>query len=649
MGSFLKHSLSWIMVCMALGMTATSVQGQSMPMPPRAPGHSPASIVDMRRRLVELDRLLTLKNVGRAESLLQDLEQHSALEKELVPRRIRLAQLRDDHQKAVAICRMALAEQPLNPGLWRSLATSLLAVDQPDSARIAVKNFISTSPNKRSAGMVSVELFQTANRPTVAVALIDSLRSILGDGLFMGRQKAVALLSLERYEDSADEVVANLRSNPFNLSLVRSEILEGGYLPGQMPKFVSRLHKRAEEPGNQHAEVIFVGNLYLMEGDSQQAIERVQPLFIGRSGMLAVLQNSTTLSRELPLLEVTPDHPDELQATVDYLLDVLGWLASDQCHDPGIRKKAADSLAAVCGAALERNVLGDDPQESADRFAELLQQVRRVNPQSKFLYSSQIRLAAYTKDVLHQPSVAARRLEKMLLDLDMPLPGVALVRLSLGECYLAAGDTTRGRIVLTRLGRDPDFRQAGGHAHYHLARLDLAQGNLVTARDRFAVVAMDNPAAPYANDALELGLAITEEMDNPSGGPELMLRYSQSVYYDLVADQERRITALEQFLTDALILVDMEEPQHLVERARFELANAYAEQGRLDEAILIFKTIVRDHPRGRFPAESLMFESGLQLELGQVDRAKETLQLLLAQYPDYLFIDDARDAVRSLP
>jgi len=258
-------------------------------------------------------------------------------------------------------------------------------------------------------------------------------------------------------------------------------------------------------------------------------------------------------------------------------------------------------------------------------------------------------LAAYTRDILHQPAVAARRLEGLLLDLDMPLPGVALVRLSLGECYLAAGDTTRGRIVLTRLGRDPNFRKAGGHAHYHLARLDLAQGNLVTARDRFAVVAMDNPAAPYANDALELGLAITEEMDNPTGGPDLMLRYSEAVYYDLVADPEKRVLALEKFITDALLMVDMEEPQHLVERARFELATAYAEHGRVEEAILLFKTIVRDHPRGRFPAESLLQVSYLQRNQGQDDLARESLELLLSQYPDYLFIDDVRDVVRSLP
>ena len=116
---------------------------------------------------------------------------------------------------------------------------------------------------------------------------------------------------------------------------------------------------------------------------------------------------------------------------------------------------------------------------------------------------------------------------------------MALVRLTLGECYLAAGDTARGRVVLDNLGRDPEFRQAAGHAHYHLARLDLAQGHFGMARDRFAVVALDNPGAPYANDALDLGLAIAEEMENPSGGPSILALYAASVYFDLTAQPDR--------------------------------------------------------------------------------------------------------------
>lgn len=655
------RALVWLLPLMLLSLLALAGEvraqeprtQQPRVIPPRAQARPTIpAMADMRRRLVELDRLLTLKSVGRAESLLEELAMHSILERDLVSRRIRLVQLREDHDTAVELSREALRSEPLDSGLWRSLATSLLATDRPDSARLAADRFIATSPNQRSAGMVSVELFHEAGRPAMAVALIDSLRQVLGDGHFLGRQKAVELLALGRQTPAADEVVADLRHNPYNLALVRNEILESGHLQHLEDGgegFQERLRQRAREPERRAVEVLLAANLHLIAGESARAVALVRPLLDARSSMNSCLQNAITLTRELPLLAAANERRPEVEATTDYLLEILGFLAGEGNYDPGIRKRAADHLAAVCETALEHRILGDDPAAAADRFSDLLALVRQAHPASEHLYSSQIKLATYMRDELGDPRQAARRLEGMLLDLDLPLPGVALVRLTLGECYLAAGDTTRGRIVLTRLGRDPEFREAGGHAHYHLARLDLAQGHLATAQDRFAVVALENPAAPYANDALELGLAIAEEMDNASGGPDFMLQYSRSVYYDLVAQPQKRIEALEDFIALGLERLDMEEPQHLLERARFELARAYSEQGRPQDAVELCRTIVLEHPDGRFPGEALMLKSRLEREMGQDERARATLEQLLAQYPEFLFVDDARDALRSLP
>ncbi|PID80926.1 hypothetical protein CSA17_00400 [bacterium DOLJORAL78_65_58] len=616
---------------------------------PRASQVTPHSLTDLRRRLVELDRLLTLRSVGRAEKLLEDLSLHSPLAGELIPRRIRLAQLREDHRQAVDLARQALRDDPENSGLWRSLTAGLLAVDEPDSARMAVERFIGTSINPRSSGMVAVELFQGADRPGLAVALIDSLRASLGDEHFLARQKAAELLALDREQEAADEAVADLRYNPFNLALVRTELLEDGSMDGHLEKFLERLDARSRDPQRRVVEILLAANLLLVDGQAEPAVTRVQPLLKARGSTRTCLQNATTLVRELPLLAEDEARRAEAAATADYLLAVLGRITDEQNDDPNLRKRAADHLAAVCETALEHRILGADPAAAADRFGDLLVQVARANPQSEHLYSSQIKLAVYVRDQMGRPRAAARRLESLLLDLDMPLPGVALVRLTLGECYLAAGDTSRGRIVLTRLGREPRFREAGGHAHYHLARLDLAQGHLATAQDRFAVVALDNPAAPYANDALELGLAIAEEMDNPSGGPDFMLLYSQAVYYDLVAQPQKRIEALENFIAAGLERLDMAEPQHLLERARWDLAQAHVAAGRPADAVAVCRDIVRDHPDGRFPAEALMLQGRLLRGLGHEARARSALEQLLVQYPDFLFVDDARDILRSLP
>jgi len=603
------------------------------------------SLLDMRRRLIELDRLLSLGSISRAETLLKDLEQHGALKRELVTRRIQLIQLKGDYPEAVRLCKEALAEHDRNPGLWRSLAESQLATDQPDSALVSIGRFIITNPNARSATMVGVDLLQGAGRQARAVTLIDSMRVILEEPRLLGRQRAVGLLLLDRQEEAADEVTAEMRANPFNLSLMRTELLEGPYRPADHGRFLDRLESRSDESGAQSAETLLVANLLVAGGDVAAAIELVEPLYVGRGSLLALLQNTTLLVRELGLMGDSA----QLQPSVDYLLVVLEQLSGPVNKDFVLRRRSADLLAEVCEFALGAGVLGSDPRRAVDRFGELLGLVRDFHPTSEYLYSSQIKLANYTRDVLNEPEVAARRLERLLANLDLPTHGVALVRLTLGECYLAAGDTARGRIVLDNLGRDPEFHQAAGHAHFHLARLDLAQGHFANSRDRFAVVALDNPSAPYANDALDLGLAIAEEMDNPSGGPSILTLYAGSVYFDLTYQPQARLVALEGFVTQAALLVDLEEPQHLLERGRFELATLSLEAGRPDQALEWLRQVVSDHPNGRYPAQALALRGRILQDAGRLEEARNAWERLLAQYPEFLFIDDVRDELRTLP
>jgi tetratricopeptide (TPR) repeat protein len=404
---------------------------------------------------------------------------------------------------------------------------------------------------------------------------------------------------------------------------------------------------RARETQAKGGEALLAANLLVADGRAAEALELIDGLYRQPNLALVLLQSCQTLTRELPLL--VEREPAQVQPSVDFLLPVLERLAGPQTSDPMLRRRAADYLADACEAALGLDNLGPDPAASLARFGRLLDLVRSVNPGSERLYSSQIRLAAYTRDKLHDPAGAARRIEGLLLNLDLPTEGVALVRLTLGECYLAAGDTARGRVVLTRLGRDPEFREAGGHAHYHLARLDLAEGHFATARDRFAVIALDNPGASYANDALDLGLIISEEMENPTGGPDILALYSPSVYFDLTAQPAFRLKALADFVAAAGRRLDLAEPQHLYEKARYDLATLLADADRTDEALDLLQRVVLEHPAGRYPARALQRRGELLLAAGRGEEAQAAWQQLLAQYPEYIFIDDVRDRLRGMP
>ncbi len=601
--------------------------------------------MNLRRRMVELDRLLALGSLAAAETLLMDLEQHSALQRELVTRRIKLAQLQGQYDKAVDLGRSALLEQGRNPGLWRELGVSLLAVGDLDSARVAIDKFLEFNPNQRSAAIVGMDLYLNSGHPALAVGLIDSMRGVLGEPRFLGRQRAVGLLGLERQKEAAAEISSELRYNPYNYSLVRTELLEGPYRPRDHRKFLAELTDRASEPAAKGGEALLVANLLVADGRVPEALALIEPLYERANLVLVLMQNCLTLTRELKLLS----DRQQVEASVEYLLTVLERLTGAAGGDVVMRRRAADYLADACEVALEFDVLGDDPESTVERFSGLLNTVRSVHPASERLYSSRIKLAVYTREHLHDPGRAARQLEGMLMNLDLPTAGLALVRLTLGESYLAAGDTSRGRVVLTKLGRDPEFRQAGGHAHYHLARLDLAEGHFATARDRFAVIALDNPGAAYANDALDLGLIIAEEMDNPTGGPDILALYSPAVYFELTSQPDRRVSALESFVQEAGRRLDHEEPQHLYEKALYELATVYAEHDRTDEALDLLKRVVLEHPDGRYPGRALQMQGDLLAAVGRGTAARGAWEQLLAQYPEYLFIDDVRDNLRALP
>jgi hypothetical protein len=67
------------------------------------------------------------------------------------------------------------------------------------------------------------------------------------------------------------------------------------------------------------------------------------------------------------------------------------------------------------------------------------------------------------------------------------------------------------------------------------------------------------------------------------------------------------------------------------------------------EALAAYGEVIRDHPDGRFPGRALVARARLLQGMGRQEEARLDLEQLLAQYPDYLFIDDVRDKLRNLP
>ncbi len=643
-----RRAILWgLSVLCGVVSLAAQAGAQALPERERPPRAFLPQQADQRflLQLAQIDQLILYDYHSRAFALLEDLERAGAPQDEVRRRRIRIAQAVGDHAQAAALCREALGGAPADPGLWRELAAALFAMREMDEGRAALDRYLRLVDEPRGGFAVATDLLVKAGRCQLAVALVDSARALLGDRAYLARERAVCLLALDRTQEAAREMRTDLALNPHNLQLLRRDLLAAG-APPVSEAFRREIGALAAAAEAQPEIVVLAANLALARADGSGAQGLVLPRLPGVAFAGAVLQNAGTLTREMPLLSGRA----EQRAVSDYLQAVLPVLAEHQALGPRLRQRAGDHLAESCLFALQNDLLADDPQAAADQFGGRLALVQRVYPESSHLYAAQIQLARFTRDRLRDPQAAARSLEQLLQHLDLPVEGLALARLTLGECYIAARDTVRARQVLTALGRDPEFREPAGGAHFLLAKLDLAQGHFGTARDRFAAVALDNPAAPYANDALELGLLVAEELLNPTGGLDLLARYARAVWWQLAAEPDSQRVALERFIERAARQVDMTAPQTLLEHARLELADLNRQAGRVDAALAQLERVVLELPHGRQAARALARRGEiLAVARGDSAAARREYERLLVQYPDYLFAAEIRQRLRMLP
>jgi len=77
--------------------------------------------------------------------------------------------------------------------------------------------------------------------------------------------------------------------------------------------------------------------------------------------------------------------------------------------------------------------------------------------------------------------------------------------------------------------------------------------------------------------------------------------------------------------------------------------SVYAEHDRIEESLAILQRVVLENPDGRYPGRALQLRGELLQAGGRGTAARTAWEQLLSQYPDYLFGDDVRERLKSLP
>ncbi len=189
--------------------------------------------------------------------------------------------------------------------------------------------------------------------------------------------------------------------------------------------------------------------------------------------------------------------------------------------------------------------------------------------------------------------------------------------------------------LLTRL-RTGDLAEL---ARYALARLHFYQGDFEAA-DSFTRAMQENTSTDTANDAITMKVMLIESM----GPDSLNTPLRRFARIQLLTRQRGYDVALHQL--DDL----MEEfGQHaLADDMLMQKANLLARTGQVEDAIDNYLQLPLIHPSSFYGARSLVEAAALQARFVSSEKALETYQRVLLEFPGSLLIPQVRESIRLL-
>lgn len=198
----------------------------------------------------------------------------------------------------------------------------------------------------------------------------------------------------------------------------------------------------------------------------------------------------------------------------------------------------------------------------------------------------------------------------------------AEAQLMLGAVRAASGEL---RAVLDA-ARQPHWRS---RATVRLADVALWEGDFETAKTRYADFVAQDPAGPYAAEALDrlfmLNLA----------PPDVLDQYRHAVQYEWQGRHDDAITA---YRETAAALRDYPDG---AARALLGIARLEARRGRTEAAATECERALRLAKQDRLEAEIRWLQLGLE-QPGSDDHRRRTLERFIIDYPDTIYADYAR-------
>lgn len=251
------------------------------------------------------------------------------------------------------------------------------------------------------------------------------------------------------------------------------------------------------------------------------------------------------------------------------------------------------------------------------------------------------------RDLAHIQAFHLNKQEEAISNLNMAIevPGganinIANAKLELADIYLFRGEVWEATLLYSQVEKTYKNEPIGHMAKLKNARLTYYIGEFYWAKAQLDVLKAATSKL-IANDALELSLLISDNIDSDSS-------YNGLMYYaraDLLAYQNKLDEA---FITlDSIGLLGAWHP--LSDEVLFQKATIRLKQARFEEADSLLAQITYSYPDDILGDDALFRRAQLQEEVfANNDLAMELYQELLTDYPGSIYTMMARRKFRTL-
>lgn len=579
-----------------------------------------------------------------AEELLRDFPRNPRVEEAL----LHLYRVERQDTKLVELLSNRITRNPREVELSevRELGTHLLAMKRQSEALAMLQRVIAANPKDEMRYRVAAVLMRSHRHIDLAIQLYRQGREAIGrESLF-----AAELAQLEEARGDYGAAIGEyllLVMDPDRRSRARRKVIRLLERAGDAEVVLERVDQlRRRHPKNPAVQDI-AATAYLHSGrldDAWQAVRAADRyaddqgehlLEFGRLALQTERGAPVDLERMrlgVRVLQRLPkEHPESnlIPQTARLLAEGLVTVARQVDEEPTRTELLQEAVSSL------------DMTLNEERFAALQRDAMALKGMILF-------------EDLKQPEAALEAFETLVTHQQEQKQSDHMVRVQMGLCLAALDRFDEARAVLQEVAdsgdeQPPELQMPGrqqrrhktpapetigsSRARYHLAELDLVEGEYDRAIDAFAALAEEAPDDRLANDCLDLALLLNEASLD---APDVRAQYGEYRRALLRKDGDAAQTHLE-----ALVEQHPESSLHPI--ALYELAQVFDAAGKFEVALQRFQSLVEAHAEHRLAARALEAMGDLYLEdLGQPELAVAQFERILIDYPNDLFLDDVR-------